>query len=122
MKFNAVGGLGIVVQLVALASFRGALGIHYLPATALAVEMAVLHNFIWHERWTWRDRPGSAFGRLLRFNATTGALSILANLLLMRLFVGGLRLHYLAANLLSIAVCSVANFLLSDRWVFRRRA
>ena len=23
----------------------------------IAVEAAVLHNFGWHERWTWRDRP-----------------------------------------------------------------
>lgn len=122
LKFNAVGGLGIVVQLAALALFRGALGISYLPATALAVETAVLHNFIWHERWTWRDRPGAGLGRLLRFNATTGALSIAANVLLMRVFVGSLGLHYLPANLLSIALCSVANFLLSDRWVFRRHA
>ncbi len=32
------------------------LGPHYLVATALAVEMAVLHNFFWHRRWTWADR------------------------------------------------------------------
>ena len=31
--------------------------ISYLTATALAVELAVLNNFVWHQLWTWRDRP-----------------------------------------------------------------
>jgi len=121
LKFNAVGAIGIVVQLAALALLRGALRVPYLAATALAVEVAVLHNFVWHERWTWRDRPAKErLARLLKFNLTNGALSIVANVLLMRLFVGRFHLHYLAANALSITICSLANFLLSDRFVFRR--
>jgi len=120
LKFNTVGAIGIVVQLAALALFRSGLGIPYLAATALAVETAVLHNFLWHERWTWKDRPaGERLLRLLKFNLTNGLLSIAANLVLMRLFVGHFHLHYLAANLLSIALCSLANFFLSDRLVFR---
>jgi putative flippase GtrA len=120
LKFNTVGAIGIVVQLAALALYRSVLGVPYLAATALAVETAVLHNFIWHERWTWKDRPaGERLSRLVKFNLTNGLLSIGANVLLMRLFVGHFHLHYLAANLLSIALCSLANFLLSDRLVFR---
>jgi putative flippase GtrA len=57
--------------------------------------------------------------RLARFNLSTGAVSIAANLLLMRLLVGRLHVQYLLANLLSIAAASVANFLLSDLLVFR---
>jgi putative flippase GtrA len=54
--FNIVGLIGIGVQLVMLVVLKGWLGIHYLAATVLAVEAAILHNFIWHERWTWVDR------------------------------------------------------------------
>ena len=50
MKFNAVGAIGIAVQLSALGMFRSGLHFDYMFATALAVEMAVLHNFCWHER------------------------------------------------------------------------
>jgi putative flippase GtrA len=28
-------------------------------ATAVAVELAVLHNFVWHHCWTWRDWPSA---------------------------------------------------------------
>jgi putative flippase GtrA len=122
LKFNAVGGIGIGVQLAALAIFRSLLHLDYLLATVLAVETAVLHNFLWHERFTWADRPSRHFThslvRLVRFNASNGLISILGNLLLMRLLVGTLGMQYFVANLIAIAVCSLVNFLLSDCFVF----
>ncbi len=119
LKFNAVGGIGIAVQLAMLTILKSGLHANYLAATALAVEAAVIHNFIWHERFTWKDRQtGRVVTRFLKFNLTTGALSILANLLLMRILVGGLHLNYLIANTLTIAGCSILNFLVSDRFVF----
>ncbi len=120
LKFNTVGAMGIVVQLLALAALKSGLHLDYLLATGLAVEAAVLHNFVWHERFTWVDRgtAGSVGFRLLKFNVTTGAFSILGNLLLMGLLVGGGHVNYLLANVITIAVCSVANFLTSDRFVF----
>ena len=124
LKFNFVGGIGVVVQLTALTLFRSGLRLDYLPATALAVETAVIHNFLWHERFTWRDRPSAhrakSLTRFLKFNATNGAVSIVGNLLIMRALVGGAGMNYVAANLAAIAVCSLVNFLLSDRFVFAR--
>ena len=121
VKFNAVGAVGVVVQLAALAILNGWLGVQYLVATALAVEIAVLHNFVWHERWTWRERTGGkgVSARLLRFNLTTGALSIVSNLLWMRLFAGQLHVKPVIANLMSIAAGSLANFAAAELFVFR---
>jgi putative flippase GtrA len=122
LKFHAVGGIGVVVQLGFLAFFKSVLGMHYLVATALAVEVAVLHNFWWHERWTWveRTRAAPGFGllmqRLLRFNLTSGAISILSNLVLMRIFVGQFHVPYLAANL---TIVIVGEFLLSGFFAFK---
>ena len=36
--------------------------------------------------------------------------------------VGKMRFNYIAANLIGIAVCSVVNFLLGDRFVFEAEA
>ncbi len=123
LKFNLVGAIGIVLQLGLLFVFTRLFRLDYLLATALAVEAAVLHNFFWHERFTWADRASvgarQALARLLRFNFTTGAVSILGNLLSMRLLVGSLHLPPLAANLVSITACSLLNFLLNDRLIFR---
>lgn len=141
LKFSFVGALGIAVQLGALAILTR-LHVHYLLATGLAVECAVLHNFVWHERFTWSDRthiggfdsaqgglPRADVGhprrfyqvlvRLARFHAANAAISMGGNLLLMRLLVGHAGFPAIPANLMSIAVTYLANFLVSDRWVFR---
>lgn len=119
IKFGAVGAGGIVVQAAMLAILLRVTGMHYLAATAVAVEAAILHNFAWHMRWTWADRPASrVIVTLLRFNATTGAVSLTGNIVLMFLFVGAMNLNAQVANLITIAVCSLLNFALADRFVF----
>ena len=207
LRFNFVGGIGIGVQFLMLFLLKSALHLDYLLATALAVEAAVVHNFIWHERYTWADRVrpswhsahhasgteaqnlwerllaglkrvranlcrplrdwlhsavrtrhcraglshvaptglqdqtgngnrsgrlltdvlkrcatpgqfGPSFARFLRFNLTTGGVSIVGNLALMRVMVGAGQMNYLVANGIAIALCSLANFLVSEEWVF----
>ena len=122
LKFNAVGGIGIGVQLIVLAVLKSGLHLDYLIATALAVEAAVVHNFLWHERFTWADRAGDApFARFIKFNLTTGLLSIAGNLVLMELLAGVFHLQYVVANIITIAACSLVNFAVSDRFVFQGR-
>jgi putative flippase GtrA len=119
LKFNAVGAIGIGVQLAALTALKSGLGLNYLFATALAVEAAVLHNFFWHERFTWTDRRSqTSLERLIKFNLTTGGLSILGNVVAMKLLVEIAGVEYLQANLLSIAACSILNFFVADRAIF----
>lgn len=121
--FNLVGALGMAVQLGVLAALTGPAGMHYTPATAIAVEIAVLHNFLWHERWTWRDREESSrFTRLWRFHVANGLVSLVGNSLLMALFVGVLALPPVAANVLAIVNLSILNFTMSDRLVFSKSA
>ncbi len=126
LKFNLVGGIGIGVQLAALATFRSFLHLNYLLATVFAVELAVIHNFLWHERFTWADRPAGrlrhSIARLTIFNLTNGVVSVVANLLLMRVLVGTFGMNYIASNVIAIAACSLVNFVLSDCLVFSIRA
>ena len=126
-KFNFVGGIGIVVQFAALFLLKSVLHFDYLVATAIAVEAAVVHNFVWHEQFTWADRTKSdgeryrwrrSLPRLVRFNLTNGAVSILGNLALMKVMVGQGHMNYMLANAIAIILCSLANFLVSNEWVF----
>jgi putative flippase GtrA len=150
-KFNLVGGMGIAVQFAGLFLLKSVLHFNYLAATAIAVEAAVVHNFVWHEQFTWADRrrrgemscPSEAeaasekrsliaalkrcatqrlgspsLRRLLRFNLANGGVSILGNLALMRVMVGMGHMNYLLANAIAITLCSAANFLVSETWVF----
>jgi putative flippase GtrA len=59
--------------------------------------------------------------RLVKFNLTTGAVSILGNVVAMRLLVGQVRVPYLLANGIAIALCSLLNLAVSECYVFRRQ-
>ena len=124
IKFNVVGVLGFALQAGALfALTHNSHPISYLTATVLAVELAILNNFFWHQLWTWRDRPSPTVNetlrRLAKFNLTTGLVSIAGNLIFMSILVGRLGVAIVLANLISVLVCSLLNFILADRLAFR---
>ena len=118
VKFSCVGAIGIFIQVAVLAVLTH-VHLHYLVATVCGVEAAVLHNFCWHLRFTWRDRGvASTWSPFVRFHLSNAAVSLAGNVVLMRVLVGACRLQPIVANLLAIAVCAVINFLASDHWVF----
>ena len=128
VAFYTVGAVGMGVQLGTLWLLAGPCGVPYLVATALAVEAAILHNFLWHEHWTWSDRTrsvhgsrGAVLGRLARFHAASGLLSILGNVVLTALLVTHLGTGYLVGNVFAVAACSLATFVAADRLVFLNR-
>ena len=111
-RFYVVGLLGIPVQLATLTVLARAMPADL--ATALAVETAIVHNYVWHARWTWRGRHGSFW----RFNATTGAISIVANMAITKMLAAA-GIPLVAANALAIGICSVATYLAASRVAFR---
>jgi putative flippase GtrA len=122
LKFNLIGALGIAVQLTVLQVLKRGFHLNYLLATALAVETAVVHNFLWHERYTWADRVHPTWQksplRLLRFSMAAGGVSIAGNLALMKIMVGLGHMNYLIANAIAIASCSLLNFMVSEECIF----
>jgi len=121
LAFNLVGVTGACVQLVTLAALT-AYGMPPVPAAALAVEAAVLQNFLWHQRWTWRDRPARSrrqiAARLARFHLLNGAISLVGNVAIMAILTGRFLLPPVVANLVAIAACSLINFAVSETLVF----
>jgi len=122
-RFNFAGLLGMLVQMTFMMVATRLFGMNYLLATAIGVECALLHNFIWHELYTWQEQKlnralPNVLGRLLRFNFTVGAFSILGNIIFMRLLAGSLKLPLLVATLLTIAILSLGNFLISEYHIF----
>lgn len=141
VRFSLVGGMGAVVQSAALHLLLKFVCLNYLPATAIAVEAAILHNFFWHVNWTFSDRQPPAppvngrkgFTRhshskkslakaFLRFQLQAGLISIPGNLALMWVLVEGLQIPIAAANLVSIVACSWANYQLAVWFSFKHHA
>lgn len=120
VRFNGVGAIGFAVQLGALACLLGA-GLSYLPATAVAVELSILNNYLWHERWTWRDRSASGRARLVRFgrfHALNGLVSLGGNLLVVSALTGDLGVNPIVSNVVAVIACGILNYFGADRIVF----
>jgi putative flippase GtrA len=135
LRFTLVGALGVVVQIVTVVGVRqtgswrarpGAPGPGLvLAATIAGVAAAVVHNFVWHRRWTWADRarpsPGLA-GQFTRFALANGAVSLGGNLGVVLVLVRLFHTPLVPATLAAIAMCSIVNFWLADRHIFHREA
>jgi putative flippase GtrA len=110
------------VQLGTLAVLTHGAGLPAAAAAAIAVEIAVLHNFVWHERWTWRDRTGGGragvFARLARFHAAAGMVSLAGNVGITLTLIEWLHLPVLIANTVAVTALGVLNFVIADGYVF----
>lgn len=121
LRFNVVGTFGIAVQLVVLGLLVHGCRVDYVLASLIAVEASVLHNYVWHTKWTWADRldENPSHPRMLaRFHLTSASVSLAANWALMPVLVDRFGMEVLVANAVTIAICGVLNFALSDRFAF----
>jgi len=121
--FSFVGAIGALVQIVAFALLTRRVQLPPVAAMPIAVELAILHNFVWHDRLTWRDRriPARAI-RLWRFHVANGLVSLAGNTILAYWLVEILGLRALWSAVIAIAVCAPVNFLVADLWVFGEKA
>lgn len=123
-RFSVVGLLGAVVQVLVFDLLIKSCPVPPAAAAAIAVEIAVLHNFWWHERFTWRERSGTGSHRatrLWRFHLGNGAVPLGVNALLTWFLLKHLNMQPVFAAGAAIALCAPVNFLLADRWVYSAR-
>jgi putative flippase GtrA len=121
-RFNLVGALGAGLQILVFYLLMKYFRVPAAAATPVAVEIVVLHNFFWHERFTWRDRRPGCFRqrstRLWRFHVSNGLISLAGNTVLTYCLVEQLKTAALPAAVVAIAICAPVSFLLADRWVY----
>ena len=118
--FNIVGLGGFVVQIVAIALLTRHFGWTAFAATAVALELAALQNFVAHSRWTWGDRPATGaregMRRYWRYQGAKTA-SLAANLAITAT-LAHVGLATEIANTAAVLICAIPNYLLSERFVF----
>lgn len=122
IRFSAGGTYGSLLQLLALMVLAKWLPLAW--ATALAVETAVLHNFVWHEMYTWQDRHvrgvRALLARMVRFQMSNGVISIVGNVMLTSLLHEHFGIPAVIANVMAIGMCGIFNFAASEWLVFAR--
>jgi len=120
LRFNLVGVMGFALQTLTLWTLVHWSGLSSSVSIAIAVLVAVSHNFVWHERFTWRDRPRSERAwRWLSFNASNGLISLISNVGLTLVVIRLTGLPVVASNVIAVISASLLNFVIADRLVFR---
>lgn len=141
VKFGIVGASGTAVNIVVLYLAKTYL-FHEIDSEklrlgmslALAIFIATLSNFTWNRLWTWADRR-EALARDLgapqeplpkRLTVQFGRYCMASWFGMAFQFGVTIWLsHYMvdwAANIISIVLASVINFLANDRWTFHTRS
>lgn len=119
IKFAIVGGAGTVINMLVLYLLYRRAGLPLAAASMLAVELAAICNYLFHDSWTFAARTPS-FQRFAKFNAASLlglALNVFTVWCLARL-----GLYFLAANLVGIAAGFTVNYVFSVSWVWGRAA
>jgi putative flippase GtrA len=115
-KFLLVGGIGALVNSLALFLLFQRAHLPLVLASVLSAEVAIIHNFCWNDRWTFgRTRP--SLRRFAKFNLVSLAGLVITTCTLW-LLAGHLGVYYLAANLLGIALATAWNFAVNVVWTW----
>lgn len=117
LKFGAVGGTGVIINSTTLYVLSRWLALPLPLSSGIAVELAIVSNFFWNNRWTFACRSPS-LTRFAKFNVAS-----LVGLIVNVTTVWGLTragLYFLIANLVGIGAGLVVNYASSVAWVWRR--
>jgi dolichol-phosphate mannosyltransferase len=115
--FCLVGSSGVLVN-EAVLWFVASHGYHYVQASVLAVELAIINNFLWNDLWTFRDSVGSRpdlanrLKRFFKFNAIC-AMGAAMNVWAVWSVTELLNIHYLISNLIGMGVGTCWNYALN---------
>jgi len=126
VKFCTVGFSGMIINLAALFMCQEILFENIRPESVrlnlslgLAIFLATVNNYLWNRAWTWFDRKGktkySFFPQMGQYFIACGlaiGLQYGITLLLAQC------IHYLIANIISIVIAAILNYLLNDIWTF----
>jgi len=122
-KFGLVGATGVLVNTGVLWLLTHGLGVYYLVASPIAIEIALCCNYVLNNNWTFLDRRASfvAWPGFARYHAVSFG-GMLINIGILHVLVSWLSVPVVPANLVGIGVATVWNFILSVGWTFRPAA
>lgn len=129
IQYCVIGLIGVLVDMTVLFVLADPrmLCWHLVPSKILASEIAIINNFIWNDRWTFRDRRGqlssvlASLGRFAKFNLICG-FGLFLNVLLLSFATSVLKLNMYLANLLAIIMVTIWNYSLNYFFSWRKGA
>jgi putative flippase GtrA len=139
-RFLLVGAIGYLVNQFSLFLFYDTHILWFLPgkdvqkdigvltigdsrlliASIAAVEISIVSNFLWHDRWTFQDRVKKPlYLRFTQFNTTSLGSPIISTATV-NVLTPHFGINYLVANSIGIMLGVTWNWLWNTRFIWRR--
>lgn len=115
IRFVLVGFSGMAVDMGMLYMLYDLLGVGLTRSAILAAELAIINNFFWNDRWTFKDLSNKQHGwrkavkRFAKFNIIC-LMGLILKVLLLNILFNGLHINAYLANFLAIIVVTIWNF------------
>ena len=118
IKFSIVGTIGAGINTLFLWILTDFAGLFYLFSSVIAIEIAIIIQFLINDRWTFRERKTKHlrqfFKRILKSNLwRSGGLVVNAAILYLLTEYAGL--YYLISNIFGIICAFLLNYTLESR-------
>ncbi|MCW3130490.1 MAG: GtrA family protein [Methanophagales archaeon] len=118
IKFSIVGVIGAGINTGFLWILTDLAGLYYLFSSVVAIEIAIMMQFMMNDRWTFRDRKTTDAGQFIKriFKSNlwrSGGLAV--NVSVLYLFTAYIGVYYLLSNIFGIICAFSLNYILESR-------
>lgn len=121
-SFQFIGWIGTGVNLAFLWFCYDVLEWSLLVSGALAIEAAIIHNFVWYYFWTWNDRVvytfKDFFELLFKYNVLTAIIDFVVRLSILWVLTEYYGVHYIISDIAGMFVAPLFKYLANDSYVF----
>lgn len=115
IKFGLVGISGVVVNTVILAMLTELAKINYKWSSIIAIQTAIIWNFVLNDRWTFADRKKQSLSRRLLSFEGISIVGAIINWALLVACTELLGIHYLISNGIGILIAFVWNYIANNK-------
>lgn len=118
-KYLVSGGTAAFVQIAGLYILHRHLGLQYVGASTIAFIAAVIVSFSLQKFWTFNDYQHEVIRKQFFIFFVVGLINLATNALLMYIFVTGLGIWYLDAQVLTSGLVAVWSFFIYRAFIFK---
>jgi putative flippase GtrA len=124
IRFSIVGVIGALINTGLLWLFTYLAGIYYLLSSAIAIEIAILIQFLLNDRWTFKEKKTKGVKqfivRILKSNLWRSG-GLVVNIGILYLLTEYADIYYLISNIFGILCAFLWNYLFESRLTWEIR-
>ena len=117
-KFSIVGAIGAGINTGFLWVFTDVAGIFYLYSSAIAIEIAIILQFLMNDRWTFKEQKTTHveqfIKRILKSNLWRSG-GLVVNIGVLYFLTEYVGVYYLLSNIVGIICAFLLNYLFESR-------